>query len=150
MNEEVYEYLKEYGFKKEEIHSFLDENEKMFFTSIKEVNKNINFLNEKGLTKEEIMNLLIKDPYMLTVKDNRLEALDKIYLDDLKYDLISLKKIIINNPDTYISSPIELNKNIDFLKKNGYSIQKIKELFLKAPLLVSMTPEEFKSYFIKK
>ena len=84
MREEVYEFFKEYGFTRDEIHYFQDENEKMFFTNLIEVNKNIDFLMNKGLTKEEIMQVFRVDPFMITVKNNRLDALDKIYIEDLK------------------------------------------------------------------
>ena len=115
MREEVYEFFKEYGFNRDEIHYFQDENEKMYFTNMIEVNKNIDFLINKGLNKEEIMQVFRVDPYMITVKNNRLDALDKIYLEDLKLTKDELKQLIINNPDTYISSPIVLNKCIDYL-----------------------------------
>ena len=78
MIEEVYDYLREYGFTKEEVNKFEEENEKMFFTNLKEVQKNINFLQNKGLIKEEIMNIFKYNPFMITVKDNRLEALETI------------------------------------------------------------------------
>ena len=52
MREEVYNYLREYGFTKEEVYSFEKENEKMFFTNLTEVNKNIDFLINKGFYKE--------------------------------------------------------------------------------------------------
>lgn len=145
MREEVYEFLKEYGFTRDEMHYFQDENEKMFFTNLIEVNKNIDFLANKGLTKEEIMQVFRVDPYMITVKNNRLEALDKIYLEDLKLSKEELKKLIINNPDTYIVSISELNKNIDYLKEHGYNIESIRNFLIKNPQLVSMSEEEFKN-----
>ena len=104
MRDEVYDFLREYGFTKEEVYGFEEENEKMFFTNLVEVNKNIDFLTNKGLNKEEIMHVFRKDPFMITVKNNRLEMLDKIYLEDLKLSKEELRQLIINNPDTYIVS----------------------------------------------
>lgn len=143
MREEVYEFFKEYGFTRDEIHYFQDENEKMFFTNLVEVNKNIDFLINKGLNKEEIMNIFRKDPYMITVKNNRLEELDKIYLEDLKFDSNSLKKLIIDNPDTYIASPIELNKIINYLKEHNCNIETIKNFIINNPKVSSMQFIEF-------
>ena len=57
MKEEVYNYLREYGFTKEEVYSFEEENEKMFFTNLNEVNKNIDFLMNKRINKEEVMHV---------------------------------------------------------------------------------------------
>ena len=143
MREEVYEFFKEYGFNRDEIHYFQDENEKMFFTNLIEVNKNIDFLKDKGLTKEEIMQVFRVDPYMITVKNNRLEALDKIYLEDLKLNKEELKQLIISNPDTYIVSVSELTKNINYLKEHDCSIETIKKFFITNPQLVSVSPDEF-------
>ena len=145
MIEEVYEFFKEYGFTRDEIHYFQDENEKMFFTNLIEVNKNIDFLKNKGLNKEEIMQVFRVDPYMITVKSNRLEALDKIYLEDLKLDKEELKQLIINNPDTYIASVSELNNNINYLKEHNCNIETIKKFFITNPQLVSASTEKFKN-----
>ena len=145
MREEVYEFFKEYGFTRDEIHYFQDENEKMFFTNLIEVNKNIDFLKNKGLNKEEIMQVFRIDPFMITVKNNRLEALDKIYLEDLKLSNEELKNLIIKNPDTYIVSVSELNKNIDYLKEHNCNIETIRNFLITNPQLVSMSPEEFKN-----
>ena len=143
MREEVYEFFKEYGFTRDEIHYFQDENEKMFFTNLIEVNKNIDFLKNKGLNKEEIMQVFRVDPYMITVKNNRLDALDKIYLEDLKLSKEELKNLIINNPDTYIVSVSELTKNINYLKEHNCTIETIKNFFITNPQLVSISPDEF-------
>lgn len=143
MREEVYDFLREYGFSKEEVNYFEDENEEMYFTNLIEVNKNIDFLINKGLTKEEIIYVFKKNPYMITVKNNRLKLLDKIYLEELQLDNNSLKELIINNPDTYTSSPIELNKIIDYLKEHNCSIEIIKQFIIKNPSSTSINLDEF-------
>lgn len=145
MIEEVYDYLREYEFTKEEVNKFEDENEKMFFTNLKEVQKNIDFLINKGLVKEEIMNIFRYNPFMITVKDNRLEALDKIYLEELRFNNNDLKNLIINNPDTYIASPIELQKIIDYLKEHNKTNEEITKFLLNNPQISSMDFEQFKN-----
>ena len=143
MIEEVYNYLREFGFTKDEVNFFEDSNEKMFFTNINEVEKNISFLNNKNLTKEEVIQVFKKNPFMITVKDNRLNALDKIYLEELKFESNLLKELIINNPETYTLSPIELQKIIDYLKEHNYSIEVIRDFILKNPKIISMEFNEF-------
>jgi len=145
MIEEVYDFLREYGFTKEEVNYFEDENDDMYFTNMVEVNKNIDFLINKGLNKEEIMQVFRVDPFMITVKNNRLDALDKIYIEDLKLNKDELKQLIIDNPDAYIVSVTELNKNIDYLKEHNYPIETIKKFFITNPQLISMSNEEFVS-----
>ena len=143
MQEEVYNYLREYGFTMEEVNGFQDKNEKMFFTNIHEVTKNINYLSNKGLNKEEIIKVLRYNPYMLTVKNNRLDALDEIYLNKLKLNESELKKLIIDNPYTYIESPIELDRLIEYLKENKCTEETIKKFFLDNPKLLDMRIDKF-------
>ena len=143
MREEVYEFLREYGFSKEELTSFEKENEKMFFTNLVEVNKNIDFLTNKGLVKEEIINVFRNNPFMITVKNNRLDALDKIYIEDLKFDINSLKTLIINNPETYTTSPIELEKNINYLKKHNCTMEVIRSFIINNNQVIIMDFNEF-------
>lgn len=143
MREEVYNYLREYGFTKEDVYSFEEENEKMFFTNLVEVNKNIDFLMNKGLTKEEIMHVFRHNPYMITVKNNRLVALDRIYLEELLFTKEELIKMINDNPETYTESSVELEKIIDRMKKLNCSIKTIKEILLENPKILDMTINEF-------
>ena len=143
MREEVFDFLREYGFTKEEVYSFQDMNEKMFFTDLKEVNKNINFFTSKGLDKNEIMYLFRENPFAITVKDNRLEALDKIY-NDLEFDLDSIKYLIKRNPTIYNASPIELDKIVSLLKENNYTISSVRDLLMKNANIIDMTLERFK------
>jgi len=143
MQEEVYDYLREYGFTMEEVNGFQDKNEKMFFTNIHEITKNINYLSNKGLNKEEIIKVLRYNPYMLTVKNNRLDALDEIYLNKLKLNSEELKKLIITNPYTYIESPIELDRLIEYLKENKCTEETIKKFFIDNPKLLDMRIDKF-------
>ena len=85
------------------------------------------------------------NPFMITVKNNRLEALDKIYLEVLNLTNEELKNLIIKNPDTYIVSVSELNKNIDYLREHNCNIETIRNFLITNPQLISMSPEEFKN-----
>lgn len=144
MIEEVYDYLREYGFSKDEVNSFQDENEEMFFTNLEEIEKNINFLTNKELSKEEILEVIKKDSYMLTVKNNRLDYLEKIYRNTLGLTKDEIHKLIITNPDAYIISPIELVSILNYLKENNYTIDKIKELILNNPTIINLELKELK------
>ena len=149
MQEQVYDYLREYGFTKEEVNNIEEVNEKMFFTSKEIVFNNIKFLNNKGLSKEEIIKLVNNNPFMLTVGKNRLEYLDKIYLNILSLNNSELKNLIISNPDTYIASPIELEGIINYLKNNNYTNELIKQLIINNPSIVSIKLDKFKELFNK-
>ena len=53
MKEDVYQYLHDYGFSSIELDKIEDRNENIFFTSIKELRKNLTFLEEKYLELED-------------------------------------------------------------------------------------------------
>ena len=143
MRDEVYDFLRNYGFSKEKLSYFEEINDNMYFTKLKEINKNIDFLTNKGLTKEEILFVVKNNCFMLTEKNNRLEALDNIYINDLGLSNNLIKEIIINNPDTYSISPIELNKIINYLKDNNFDKNKIINLIIKNPKIITLDYEEF-------
>ena len=145
MREEVYDFLREYGFSKDELNYFEEENEKMFFTNLVEVNRNIGFLINKGFSKEDVINIFRNNSFMITVKNNRLEALDKIYFEDLVFDFDNFKRLMIGNYDVYTTSPIELDKNINYLKEHNCSLDVIKKFIIENPSVISMTLEEFKN-----
>lgn len=143
MREEIYEYLHDYGFSAIELDKIENENEEIFFTNISEVKKNITFLEEKYLESEDIINLINDNPFMLTEKNNRLEALDEIYNGVLRIDYESMKGLIRKNSETYTISPVELQKIIDYMKEQGYTIEVIREFILKNSKVISMTSENF-------
>ena len=144
MPEEVYNYLTEYGFSNEELDNFEEENEKMFFTSIDIVKNNISFLEGLGLNKEDIINILRINPFMITVGNNRITALNKIYYEVLGFNNDDIKSLILKNADLYTASPIELEKNINYLKDKKCSIDMIKKFILDNPKVVNAYLDEFK------
>ena len=142
MREDVYNYLHAYGFSSIDLDEIEQRNENMFYTNVSEVRKNITFLEEKYLNEEDIINIINENPFMLTEKNNRLEAIDKIY-SELGFDYEALKQLIKNNPKAYTLSPIELNKIIDFLKSKNYNIDVIKKLIIQNPKVISMKYDDF-------
>lgn len=144
MPEEVYNYLTEYGFSNEELDNFQEENEKMFFTSIDIVKNNISFLEGLGLNKEDIINVFRLNPFMITVGNNRITALNKIYYEVLGFNNEDIKSLILKNADLYIASPIELEKNINYLKDKKCNIDMIKKFIMDNPKVVNAYLDEFK------
>ena len=144
MPEEVYNYLIEYGFSNEELDNFEEENDKMFFVSTDIVKNNISFLEGLGLNKEDIINILRINPFMITVGNNRITALNKIYYEVLGLNNDDIKSLILKNADLYTASPIELEKNINYLKDKKCSIDMIKKFILDNPKVVNAYLDEFK------
>lgn len=144
MPEEVYNYLIEYGFSNEELDNFQEENEKMFFASIDIVKNNISFLEGIGLNKEDIINVFRLNPFMITVGNNRITALNKIYYEVLGFTSDDIKSLILKNADLYTASPIELEKNINYLKDKKCNIDMIKKFIMDNPKIVNAYLDEFK------
>ena len=143
MRENIFDYLKEYGFNKEDIYSFQNENDKLYFVDITLVTTNIKFLEDKGLSNKEVINVIKNNPYLLTIGSNKKNILDNIYNN--LFNKEELKNLIINYPNTYIINPLELEKIITYLSNNGYIKENIKELFLSNPNIINMNF----NYFLK-
>lgn len=146
MREEVYDFLREYGFTKEELSYFEEVNERMFFTNLMEVNKNIDFLLNKGLVKEEVINVFRNNPFMITVKNNRLDSLDKIYIEELKFSNDDLRNLIINNPKCYTASSVEFDKIINYLMEYKFSVDVIRNFIIENPVVANLSFIEFERY----
>lgn len=144
MPEEVYNHLIEYGFSNEELDNFQEENDKMFFVSTDNVKNNISFLEGLGLNKEDIINVFRLNPFMITVGNNRITALNKIYYEVLGFTSDDIKSLILKNADLYTASPIELEKNINYLKDKKCNIDMIKKFIMDNPKIVNAYLDEFK------
>lgn len=144
MIEEVYDYLRKFGFLKEDLKEFENKNEKIYFANMKKIENSISFLMGKGLLKEEIINVARVNPFLLTTSDKRQNALDDIYMNELKISSLENKELLLLNPYMYSESPIELNKIINYLKSKNYTIEDIKRLVIENPKLLDLTLEEFK------
>ena len=110
MREDIFDYLREYGFSKEDIYLFQKENDKLYFVDIALVTTNINFFENKGLSCIEVINVIKDNPYLLTIGSKKKDMLDNIYNNI--FDEEELKNLIIKYPDTYIVNPLELEEKI--------------------------------------
>ena len=143
MTEDVYDYLHAYGFSALDLDKMEKSNENIFFLTYEDARKIINFLEEKYLKEEDIINLINENPFMITEKNNRLEALDDIYYNVLNFDSDSLKEFIKNNSKAYTISPIELQKTINYLEEIGYQKEEIREFIKNNSQVINMKTEEF-------
>lgn len=123
MKENIFDYLKDYGFEKEDIFSFQDINDNLFFVDISLVRTNIKFFEDKELSKEEIIKVIKNNPFLLTIGSKKKELLDNIYYNIFTKE--ELKNLIINYPDSYIVNPLELKELIDYIKNKGLDIKEV-------------------------
>ncbi len=129
MKNEIYEYLINYGFSKENLDRFEELNEDMYFVSLDKVKENINFFAGKGLNNKEIISLANTNPFILTLSLKRKNAFDEIYINKLNLSNEQIKYLVNNN------------SNIDYLNKN-YSIDNIKQIILNNPNIINKKIDE--------
>lgn len=141
MKNEIYEYLINYGFSKENLDRFEELNEDMYFVSLDKVKENINFFAGKGLNNKEIISLANINPFILTLSSKRKNAFDKIYINKLNLSNEQIKYLVNNNNNIYTCSPLEFDKIIDYLNKN-YSIDNIKKIILNNPNIINKKIDE--------
>lgn len=123
MKENIFDYLKDYGFEKEDIFSFQDINDNLFFVDISLVTTNIKFFENKGLSKEEVIKVIKNNPFLLTIGSKKKELLDNIYYNIFTKE--ELKNLIIKYPDSYIVNPLELKELIDYIKNKNLDIKEL-------------------------
>ena len=83
MKNEIYEYLINYGFNKDDLNKIEKENEDIYFISLNKIKENIVFFSDKGLNNIEIINLINSNPFNLTLSSKRKNAFDDIYIKKL-------------------------------------------------------------------
>ena len=142
MREEVFYELYNFGFSENDIQLIEDNNDCIFDAQYDDIKKILEFLKYKGLEKEDIISLINNNPFMLTESTKRLRYYENIYNNVLKFSKEELVYILKNNPECYTSSPIELEKTIDYLNSKKISIDKIKDIILKNPKLINLKSNE--------
>ena len=144
MRDDIFDYLLSFGFTSNDLKQIEKENSEIFYVVLKDVKDNVDFLLNKGLTKEEIIFILKNNPFMLTDEKNRREYYDNLYLNVLKFNKNELIDFIKSNNDAYTSSPIELENIIKYLLKK-YNENDIKKIILNVPKIISMKLDKFKN-----
>lgn len=143
MKNEIYEYLINYGFSKENLDRFEELNEDMYFVSLDKVKENINFFAGKGLNNKEIISLVNINPFILTLSSKRKNAFDEIYINKLNLSNEQIKYLLNNNSNIYTCSPLEFDKIINYLNYDKkFSIDNIKQIILNNPNIINKKIDE--------
>lgn len=138
MKNEIYEYLINYGFNKDDLNKIEKENEDIYFISLNKIKENIVFFSDKGLNNIEIINLINSNPFNLTLSSKRKNAFDDIYIKKLNISNEEIKYLLNFNNNMYTCSPIEFDKIINYLNKDkNYSYDAIKKILLSNPNIIN-------------
>lgn len=139
MEEEVYQYLRNYGFTKEELKDFEKHNIKLYEVEFLTVQYNFNFLEKHGLNKQGILDLIRNNIYMITVNKKKLDYLEKIYKEILNFNEDEIKELLLKYNDLYIVNPIKVEELINFYRNKNYSIEDIKRLIMINPNILGLS-----------
>ena len=143
MKDEVYEYLINYGFNKENLNTIEEENEDIYFISLDKIKENIDFFSNKGLNSKEIINLINDNSFNLTLSSKRKNAFENIYVKKLKLSNEQIKYLLYINNNMFTCSPIELDKIINYLiKDKNYSLDDIRNIILTNPKIINKKLED--------
>lgn len=141
MKDEVYEYLINYGFNKDNLNKMEQENEDIYFISLNKVRENIEFFLNKGLTNLEIINLININSFNITLSLKRKNSFEKIYINKLNLSNEEIKHLLNLNNNIYTCSPVELDKIINYLSRK-YSYDNIKKILLTNPNIINKKLDE--------
>ena len=117
MKEEIYDYLISYGFIENDLENIKKNNDKVYFATLKNITDNIEFLEDKGLQRDDIIKIIRKNPYMITTGTRKKELLDEIYSKIFNKD--EMKNFITKHSDAYIVNPVKLKEQLKNVEKQN-------------------------------
>ena len=135
MREEIYQYLRNYGFTKEEVKA-LKKNEDIYYAIMINITENIEFLEDLGLTKEEVISIINTNPFLITCTKKRKDAFNKIYINNLGITKEEIKNMLFINSYIYNLIPITVEILINDLLKT-YSKEDLKQEIINNPKLLN-------------
>ena len=141
MIEEIYEFLINYGLKNDELNNFQRLNEDLYFANLDIVKTNIEFLENKGIEKNEIISIIQKNPFMLTCGSKKEKMLEEIYNSIFTSE--EIKELIIQYPSAYTVNPVELQEVIDYINSKKIDL---KNFINNNPQVLSYDLDELKNY----
>lgn len=132
MREEVYEFLKEYGFDSNDLNELEEVNDNVYFLKKENVSTLIKHFEEKGFSKEEIINIINNNINLITLSLNEIEEYDEILLNYLNFNIDEYQNLV-NNLCIYDIEIKMIKEIINLLEQKGYNNNKIKKLIVSNP-----------------
>lgn len=127
-NDKVYRLLYNLGLEDNEIQEICKVNIYLSKVLASDVLQLLEYLENQGLNVEEIMEVSIKNPWVLTENFQRLRWLEKVYssigIDGEKY-----KELIVKYPISISLNPVDVENKIKELEMEGMTKEEIQEKF---------------------
>ena len=135
-NDKIYKLLYNLGLDDEEIQEIAKENVYLSKVLASDVLQLLEYLENQGLNVDEIMEVSIKNPWVLTESFERLRWLEKVYAS-LDIEGKKYRELIVKYPISVSLNPVDVEKKINEFTKEGMTKEMICEKFF----------AEFDSYF---
>ena len=132
MREEVYDFLKEYGFDSNDLNELEEVNDNVYFLKKENVSTLIKHFEEKGFSKEEIINIINNNINLISLSLNDIEEYDDILLNYLNFN-IDEYETLVNNLCIYDIEIRMIKQVVNLLEQKGYNNNKIKKLIVSNP-----------------
>ena len=135
-NDKVYKLLYNLGLDDNEIQKIVEVNVYLNKVLAEDVLQLLEYLENQGLNIEEIMEVAIKNPWVLTENFERLRWLEKLYLSiDIEGE--KYKELIVKYPISLSLNPLDIENKIKELEDKEMMKEEIQKIFF----------TEFDSYF---
>lgn len=125
-NDKVYKLLYNLGLEDNEIEEIYKVNVYLSKVLASDVLQLLKYFEEQGLNVEEIIEVSIKNPWVLTEDFQRLRWLEKVY-SSIGIEKEKYKELIIKYPISISLNPVDVEKKIDELEAEGMTKEEIKE-----------------------
>ena len=127
-NDKVYRLLYNLGLEDNEIQEICKVNIYLSKVLASDVLQLLEYLENQGLSVEEIMEVSIKNPWVLTENFERLRWLEKVY-SSIGIEREKYKELIVKYPISVSLNPVDVENKIEELEMEGMTKEEIQEKF---------------------
>lgn len=124
----IYDMLTKYGMRIDEIEEVYKVNVNISRVLPEDIHQMIKYLQEQGLTVEEIISVIRGNPWVLTESFERISYLEEYYkvigIENGMY-----KKLLINFPISISVNPYQVKEKIRKLQEQGLTTTEIQDKF---------------------
>jgi len=129
-DEKMYELLIKLGLREEEIEGIYKENTNLKYVLPSDVYQILVYLEKQGLKVKEIIEMAIKNPWVLTESFERIDYLEKYY-KEIEIEGESYRELLKKWPESISQNPYEVKQQIEKQKNEGKTLEEIREDFFK-------------------
>lgn len=138
MDQNIYNYLIEYGFNKSDIENIKNKNSNYYFFNYNNIMKVLEYLEYFGFDESEIISIIISNPFILDVGVDRLKELKNIMFNHFKISNNEMISLINKNANIYTINLSELENKLNTRIFNNLKSKEAIKLLLNSPKLLDL------------